>query len=211
MGIIHDYFPGIDPVADRQFRRLQELYTFWNEKINVISRRDLSNLYINHILHSLSLARVINFQSGEVALDIGTGGGFPGIPLAILNPDVRFTLIDARGKKIRVVENIVKDLSLANISPVHARAEDYRGTCNYIFSRAVASFSDLVELSAGKIEPGKGVRKDHGLYSLKGGDLSGELAAWEDRVKIYDIADFFKEDYFRTKKIVFLPARKMPG
>jgi 16S rRNA (guanine527-N7)-methyltransferase len=200
----------MDQISAQRFEQLEELYVYWNERINVISRKDLPNLYINHILHSLSLAKLIRFIPGENALDLGTGGGFPGIPLAILNPDVKFTLLDARGKKIKVVEDIAVTLSLNNVKTVHARAEEFMGTYNYIFSRAVGSFSRLVELSGGKLIAGGAVRDVHGLYSLKGGDLSGELVSWKNKIRIYNIGAFFQEEYFQTKSIVFLPAREFP-
>ena len=171
----------------------------------MISRKDLPNLYLNHVLHSLSLAKVIPFAAGETVLDLGTGGGFPGIPLAILFPDVLFTLLDATGKKIMVVNSIAGDLGLSNLRAVHARAEHYRGQFNYVLSRAVCSFSRLVELSAGKLIKSRQVKSAHGIYSLKGGDLKTELAGWEGKVEIFQIGKIFREEYFLTKSIVFLP------
>jgi 16S rRNA (guanine527-N7)-methyltransferase len=207
--IIKNYFPEIDATVRRKLEMLQELYEFWNERINVVSRKDLSNLYINHVLHSLSLEKVIPFLPGERVLDIGTGGGFPGIPLAIMNPDVEFTLLDARGKKIKVVKNISESLSLGNVTAVHSRAEDFRGSFEYILSRAVSSFSRLVEMAAGKLPSGENTRNVHGLYSLKGGDLGKETETWKNSVKVFGIEEFFREDYFRSKKIVFLPSREI--
>jgi 16S rRNA (guanine527-N7)-methyltransferase len=209
-GLIKSYFPGIDQVALQRFEQLEDLYAFWNERINVISRKDLANLYLNHILHSLSLEKVVRFMPGEKALDIGTGGGFPGIPLAILNPGVHFTLIDSRMKKIRVVKEVASALSLGNVEPVAIRAEDIRGEFHYIFSRAAGSFPLLVEWSAGKILKGTQARDVHGLYSLKGGDLDPELSSWKDKVRIYEIGNFFQEDFFKAKKIVFLSHAWLP-
>jgi 16S rRNA (guanine527-N7)-methyltransferase len=207
--LIRLYFPGLDQTAADRFEQLMDLYEFWNSKINVISRKDLPNLYVNHVLHSLSLAKVIHFADGEKALDIGTGGGFPGIPLAILNPQVQFTLIDSRGKKIRVVENISRTLSLYNINAVHIRAEDLSGTYHYVLSRAVSNFSTLTALSAARFSDENITGEFHGLYSLKGGSLEEELAGWKDRVRIFEISDYFHEDFFRSKRIVFLPAREL--
>jgi 16S rRNA (guanine527-N7)-methyltransferase len=209
--LIRMYFPGINQQAADRFEQLRDLYDFWNSKINVISRRDLPNLYINHVLHSLSLAKVIQFGAGEKALDIGTGGGFPGIPLAILNPHVEFTLVDSRGKKIKVVENISRTLSLANVNALHVRAEDLSDTYDYVLSRAVSNFSRLTELSAARFSDDNITGEFHGLYSLKGGNLEDELAGWKDRVRIFNIGDYFPEDFFESKRILFLPARELRG
>jgi 16S rRNA (guanine527-N7)-methyltransferase len=209
IGTVKNYFPHTDPDAGRKLEMLQELYGYWNEKINVISRKDLSNLYINHVLHSLSLLKVISFLPGEKVLDIGTGGGFPGIPLAIMNPGVEFILLDATGKKIKVVENISASLELGNVTAVHCRAEDFKGSVDYVVSRAVGLFTQLVRLSAGMLVPGVKTRDVHGLYSLKGGDLEKELEEWKEDVKIFRIGDFFSESWFQSKNIVFLPTAKM--
>lgn len=205
-GCIARYFPGMDPHAAGRFERLAVLYEYWNAKINVISRKDLSNLYLNHVLHSLSLAKVITFSREETVLDIGTGGGFPGIPLAIMYPDVQFTLIDSVGKKIKVVESIKNELGLQNILAVHTRAENIHGLFHYVISRAVCSFPKLIELSAGKLLKDPSPAGHHGIYSLKGGDLRDDLADWQGRVHIYEISGFFEEDFFRTKSIVYLPS-----
>lgn len=206
---ITGYFPGMDSLAKEKFQQLYGLYNFWNEKINVISRKDLSNLYINHVLHSLSLAKVIPFSRDEKVLDIGTGGGFPGIPLAILFPRVYFTLIDSTGKKIKVVDNIAGELKLTNVITAHARVENFNGLFHYTISRAVCSFSRLVELSAGKFTKERPKGYANGVYSLKGGELKAELAGWEDNVKVFPISNFFREEFFRTKSIVFLPAAEI--
>ncbi len=208
-GCLARYFPGLDPLAAERFRQLEDLYGFWNRRINVISRKDLPNLCINHVLHSLSLARVIPFGEKDTVLDIGTGGGFPGIPLAIVFPGVHFTLIDSIAKKIRVVENITRELGLENVSATHTRAEDFKGLFHYIVSRAVCPFPELVKLSEGKLLFGTKMAPSYGIYSLKGGDLDKELAGWKTRVRLYDIRNFFEEEYFQTKKIVFLPSVEM--
>ena len=205
-GCLARYFPGLDPVAAARFEQLADLYGFWNERINVISRKDLPNLCINHVLHSLSLAKVIPFGEKETVLDIGTGGGFPGIPLAIMFPGVHFTLLDSTGKKIRVVENITRELGLTNVATAHTRAEDFKGFFHYVVSRAVCPFPELVGLSAGKLLRSRSPALPYGIYSLKGGDLNEELSEWENRVKIFEIGNLFEEEFFRTKKIVFLPS-----
>jgi 16S rRNA (guanine527-N7)-methyltransferase len=197
----------MDQVAAGRIRRLEELYSDWNAKINVISRRDIPNLFVNHVLHSLSLAKIIPFSSTETVLDIGTGGGFPGIPLAILYPGVRFTLLDGTGKKIKVVGSIAKELQLANVEAVHSRAENFNGRFNYVISRAVSSFPRLVELSAGKLINDSTTSGIHGIYSLKGGDIKEEISAWQDHVTIYEIDKFFNEEYFKAKYVIFLPTR----
>ena len=205
-GCLARYFPGLDPVAAARFEQLADLYGFWNERINVISRKDLPNLCINHVLHSLSLAKVIPFGEKETVLDIGTGGGFPGIPLAIMFPGVHFTMIDSTGKKIRVVDNITRELGLANVATAHTRAEDFKGFFHYVVSRAVCPFPELVGLSAGKLLRSRSPELPYGIYSLKGGDLNEELSEWENRVKIFEIGNLFEEEFFLTKKIVFLPS-----
>jgi 16S rRNA (guanine527-N7)-methyltransferase len=208
-GCLTRYFPGLDPLAAERFGQLEDLYSFWNERINVISRKDLPNLCINHVLHSLSLARVIPFGERVTVLDIGTGGGFPGIPLAIMFPGVHFTLLDSTGKKIRVVENITRELGLANVTTAHTRAEDFKGLFHYVVSRAACSFTELVKLSTGNLLFSRQPEPSYGIYSLKGGDLDEELAEWKTRVKVFDIRNLFEEEYFRNKKIVFLPSVEM--
>jgi 16S rRNA (guanine527-N7)-methyltransferase len=207
--VIAGYFSGRDPVISERIKQLEELYTYWNARINVISRKDLANLYINHVLHSLSLSKIIPFSPGETAIDIGTGGGFPGIPLAIFHPEVHFTLIDGTGKKILVVENIAKELNLNNVAAVHARAENFKGRFHFVLSRAVCSFSRLVELSDDKLIKGRSISNVHGIYSFKGGEIQGELSEWSEKVKIYDIENLFSEEYFRNKHIVFLPTQAL--
>ncbi len=199
----------MEPLALQRLVKLQDIYYYWNTRINVISRKDLSNLYINHILHSLSLAKLIPFHPYETVIDIGTGGGFPGIPLAILYPEVRFTLIDATRKKIRVVESISKELQLNNLNSVHTRAEDYKGSYNYVVSRAVCSFPRMVKLSAGLLSKDKVRTGIHGIYSLKGGDINDEISSLKEMVSVFDISNFFKEEFFKTKRIVLLSSEKL--
>lgn len=207
--ILVRYFPHLDNQALEKLEMLEGLYKYWNSRINVLSRRDMPNLYINHVLHSLSLAKVIDFYRGETVLDIGTGGGFPGVPLAILFTDVNFTLVDSIRKKINVVENIISGLKLRNAEALHMRAEDLTGRYNYVVSRAVCAFPELVRLSRGRLNKDLTPAPSHGIYSLKGGDLDDELSGWTDRVKIYDIAGFFDQEFFLTKKIVFLSSEEL--
>jgi len=204
--ILVRYFPGLCGITLDRFKLLESLYGYWNSRINVVSRKDISNLYINHVLHSLSLAKVIKFSDGETLLDIGTGGGFPGIPLAVMFPHVGFTLVDSTRKKIRVVESIAGELGLDNVRPVHTRAEDLKGQFNYVVSRAVCLFPVLVNLSSGRLIRCCSPSSCHGIYSLKGGDIDSEVEEWKEKVRIFDISDLFTEDFFLTKKIVFLPS-----
>ncbi|TVR72559.1 MAG: 16S rRNA (guanine(527)-N(7))-methyltransferase RsmG [Marinilabiliales bacterium] len=206
--VLARYFPGLGGITLDRFKLLESLYVYWNSRINVISRKDISNLYINHVLHSLSLAKVINFSDGEALLDIGTGGGFPGIPLAVMFPHVDFTLVDSTRKKIRVVESVARELGLDNVRPVHTRAEELKGQFNYVVSRAVCLFPVLVSLSSGRLNR-YSPSSFHGIYSLKGGDVDSEVEVWKEKVRIFDISDLFAEDFFLTKKIVFLPAAEL--
>ncbi|MEN9447422.1 MAG: hypothetical protein RJA25_712 [Bacteroidota bacterium] len=194
MELITHYFSNLTEEQKNQFAQLLPLYTFWNEKINVISRKDLDNFYERHVLHSLSIAKVISFQSGETVLDIGTGGGFPGIPLAILFPDTNFILVDSIQKKITVVNEVVKALDLKNITAIAERAENIQQPIDYIVTRAVAKMSDLIYWSKNK-HPKK-------IIALKGGDLKEELALIKKHIQLIELKDFFEEDFFETKMVV---------
>ena len=207
--LISGYFPDAGEEILEKFSMLGALYSFWNGRVNVISRKDIPNLYLHHVLHSLSLAKVIAADSGDTFLDIGTGGGFPGIPLAILFPRAGFTLIDATGKKIRVVESIAGELGLDNVEAIHVRAEEYRSHFHYVISRAVAPLTDLVRLSAGKFRQDIISDRRYGLYCLKGGYLGSELTGFEGRAEVHAISDHFMENFFSTKSIVFLPAAEV--
>jgi 16S rRNA (guanine527-N7)-methyltransferase len=201
---IFRYFPGLSEDQKQKISALGELYSFWNSRINVISRKDFPNFYIHHVLHSLSIARVFSFDPGATVLDVGTGGGFPGIPLSILFPETSFTLLDSIEKKIRVVSEITGELKLSNVSPLRKRAEEEKGSYTFVVSRAVTAFSSFVPLVAKNIEK----RRDgegRGIIYLKGGDLHEELGIYSGKCKIWDIASFFNEPFFETKKIVYLP------
>lgn len=194
MKTLQKYFSELSAVQLKQLEQLLPLYTEWNEKINVISRKDLENFYERHVLHSLSIAKIISFEKGETVLDIGTGGGFPGIPLAILFPETTFILTDSIAKKITVVNEVVKALQLENVITKVERAENIRQDFDYVVTRAVAKMSDLLYWSKNK-HPKK-------IIALKGGDLKDELESIKKNIRIVELKDIFKEDFFETKKIV---------
>lgn len=194
MQILQKYFPELSELQIQQFEQLLPLYAGWNEKINVISRKDIDNFYERHVLHALSIAKVISFQSGETVLDIGTGGGFPGIPLAILFPDTTFILSDSIAKKISVVKAVVAALDLKNIVAQAERAENIKVPVDYVVTRAVAKMDDLIRWSKNK-HPKK-------IIALKGGDLKEELENIKKNIRIIELKDVFEEPFFETKKIV---------
>lgn len=202
--ILH-YFPDLSEQQIEQFSSLQALYDDWNAKINVISRKDQEQLYLRHVLHSLAIAQVIRFSPGTRVLDLGTGGGFPGIPLAILFPEVDFHLVDSIGKKIKVVEEISGALSLINVSAEHQRAEKLRQDYDFVVTRAVTRLSKLVDWIGDSIYPQVSNPLSAGLLALKGGDLSEEIKEYNGEVKEFPIFDFFEEPFFETKKVVFAP------
>jgi len=204
MLIIRKYFPSLTPGQVEQFAQLATLYNYWNEKINVISRKDIDNLYLHHVLHSLALSRVITFKAGATIIDAGTGGGFPGIPLAILFPDVRFLLTDSIAKKIRVVEAVCAETGLQNCEIRHTRMEDLKASADFIVSRAVAEIPVLFGWVRKNIIPGGIHNLKNGLLALKGGDIQDELKSIPDRVQVFNLGDFFEEEYFKTKKLVHL-------
>lgn len=205
MEVIEKYFPDITARQKEQFGALGELYADWNAKINVISRKDMEHFYVRHVLHSLAIARVCPFADGARVIDIGTGGGFPGIPLAIMFPDTGFTLTDSIGKKILVVKEVAKALDLTNVEPVNARVESIPGKFDYAVTRAVAETSTLAGWVWSKLTAGQKGGLGNGLLCLKGGDLTEELARAGKKYEIFDIADFFEDDFFDTKKVVWLP------
>jgi len=202
VALILKYFPEITDEQKQQFEKLEQLYTEWNEKINVISRKDMDGLYEKHILHSLGIAKVMPFADGTKVLDIGTGGGFPGIPLAILFPEVSFTLIDSIGKKIKVVEAVSEGLGLKNVTAVHGRAEKLKEKFHFVVSRAVTQMPEFLRWLKGKFEKEQFNEKHNGVLYLKGGDLAEELAGL--RCEIFQLKNYFEEEFFDTKKVVYL-------
>ena len=202
MQIIHKYFPDLSEKQIKQFADLQCLYEHWNEKINVISRKNMETLYTNHVLHSLAIAKVIQFENGTKTLDIGTGGGFPGIPLAILFPEVSFLLVDSIGKKIKVVNEVSRSIGLTNVSTLQERAENIKETFDFVVSRAVTNMTDFKKWVKGKINSTHNNTLNNGILYLKGGDLAEELKGIK-HTKI-EIADFFEEEFFDTKKIIHI-------
>jgi 16S rRNA (guanine527-N7)-methyltransferase len=202
MKIITRYFNDLSPVMINQFSNLYELYAYWNEKINVISRKDIQNLYTHHILHSLSIAKIIKFSNSTKIMDVGTGGGFPAIPLAIHFPDVNFYLIDSVGKKIKVVNAIVHELGLKNVVAEQIRAQEVTSKYDFILSRAVMSLPEFINLVNNKIGKEKKNQLNNGILYLKGGDLSTEINQIKQKYRIFKISDFFVEEYFKNKVIV---------
>ncbi|CAM4160262.1 16S rRNA (guanine(527)-N(7))-methyltransferase RsmG [Gillisia limnaea] len=206
MELIKQYFPQLNEVQLEQFSKLQELYKDWNLKINVVSRKDIDELYLRHVLHSLGIAKVLEFRPDAHILDVGTGGGFPGIPLAILFPETSFHLVDSIGKKIKVVDEVVEGLQLTNVKTTNARVEEIKGNYDFIVSRAVAAMPTFVHWVKGKIAKKSNHELKNGILYLKGGDLSEELEQYKSAV-IYPLKDYFEEEFFETKKIVYLPMK----
>jgi 16S rRNA (guanine527-N7)-methyltransferase len=202
MQIIHKYFPDLTEKQIEQFTDLQQLYQHWNAQINVISRKNMDTLYTNHILHSLAIAKVIQFEKGTKILDIGTGGGFPGIPLAILFPEVDFLLVDSIGKKIKVVNEVSNAIGLTNVIALHERAENIKDTFDFVVSRAVTNMTDFKKWVKGKFNNTHNNTLNNGILYLKGGDLSEELRGISHSK--YEIADLFDEEFFETKKVIYI-------
>ena len=203
--IIFQYFPELTAIQRTQFEKLGPLYADWNDKINVISRKDIDNLYVNHVLHSLSIAKIVSFNATATVLDVGTGGGFPGIPLAIMFPAAKFHLVDSIGKKITVVRNVSDALGLKNVMAEQVRAEQVSHEYDFVISRAVTRLREFYYWVNRKVK----TRSTHPLYNgiiyLKGGDLSEEMAELNMPHQIFEINSYFKEEFFDTKKIVYLP------
>jgi 16S rRNA (guanine527-N7)-methyltransferase len=200
------YFPNLTEIQRKQFQQLEALYHDWNSKINVISRKDIDQLYTKHVLHSLAIAKIQKFEPGTYVLDVGTGGGFPGIPLAILFPETRFYLIDVILKKINVVKAVAETLDLKNVKAEQMRAENVKGDFDFIVSRAVTNMPDFVSWVKDKIKKQQKHELKNGILYLKGGDLTEELAAFPN-AKEYNIAEFFTDEFFETKKVVHLPLK----
>ncbi|KGI61057.1 16S rRNA (guanine(527)-N(7))-methyltransferase RsmG [Prevotella sp. S7 MS 2] len=204
--IITKYFPILSETQLEQFRQLMPLYTDWNAKINVISRKDINNLYEHHVLHSLAIAKKIAFNDGTKILDFGTGGGFPGIPLAILFPNCEFKLIDGTSKKIRVVQEVAQAIGLKNITAEHLRGEDEDGKYDFIVSRAVMQLSSLMPIIRKNIKKEYCNKLHNGLLCLKGGDLTNELAPFKKQVQVTSLDTYFEEDWFKQdKKLIYIP------
>ncbi len=203
--IIRTYFPQISDEQQRQFEALGDLYRDWNAKINVISRKDIDNLYEHHVLHSLAIAKVVNFRPDTAILDFGTGGGFPGIPLAILFPECHFKLIDGTGKKIRVAQEVANAIGLKNCQPEHLRGEEEKGKYDFVVSRAVMPLPDLVKIVKKNIGKKQQNALPNGVLCLKGGDLQAELRPFYKIVETTDISNFFTEEWFKGKHVIYLP------
>lgn len=202
--VILKYFEELTPIQIEQFGKLGELYPEWNSKINVISRKDIENLYVNHILHSLSIAKFISFANGSSILDFGTGGGFPAIPLAVMFPNVKFLLVDRIAKKLRVAEDIANKIGLTNVQIKHGDIKEVKGKFDFIVSRAVMDFNDMIPLIKGLVGKESKNAIDNGVICLKGGDLEKELIKFNDKIVVKDIKNYFDEDFFETKKIVYM-------
>ena len=204
MDLILKYFPKLTERQREQYAALLPLYEDWNAKINVISRKDMGNFYEHHVLHSLAIAKVMQFKTMAEVLDVGTGGGFPGIPLAIMFPDANFYLIDSVGKKIKVVQDVVQQLELKNVRAEQIRAEQVAGDFDFIVSRAVTTLSEFTGWVKGKVSDTHYHKLRNGILYLKGGDLTEELAPFRKKVRTWDISDFFEEEFFETKKVIYL-------
>jgi 16S rRNA (guanine527-N7)-methyltransferase len=204
-GLIKKYFPEITEKQLEQFELLFPLYQEWNEKINVVSRKDIENLMIHHVLHSLAIAKIISFRLGTEILDVGTGGGFPGIPLAILFPEVKFTLVDSIGKKIKVVQGVSESLGLTNVTALNVRAEDVDQDFEFIISRAVTRITPFYYWVKNKVSPNHFHLLRNGLICLKGGDLTEELVELGKKHKVFELSSLFKEEFFESKKVVYVP------
>ena len=205
MELINRYFTGLTPEQLDKFGQMEELYQFWNARVNVISRQDIDTLYERHILHSLGIAKVLEFKPGTSILDVGTGGGFPGIPLAIMFPEAQFHLVDSIGKKIRVVQEIAAALKLDNVRAEQVRAEKLDETYEFVVSRAVTRMSPFVGWVRKNISRNSFHTLRNGILYLKGGDLSEELAELNMKTRVYELSDYFGEEFFETKKVVYVP------
>lgn len=202
--ILLKYFPELNAAQIKKFEELKPLYLHWNEQINVISRKDTDQFYIRHILHSLAIAKIQKFKPGSKVIDIGTGGGFPGIPLAIMFPDTEFLLVDSIGKKIKVVNEVARALNLNNVTAIHERAEKVQGEFDFIVSRAVTAMPKFLQWTKGKFSKVNNHDLKNGILYLKGGDLTEEMASVKKAVQYFNIKDFFDDEFFETKKVVYV-------
>ncbi|UJH68175.1 16S rRNA (guanine(527)-N(7))-methyltransferase RsmG [Allomuricauda sp. SCSIO 65647] len=207
--LVFKYFSELTAIQREQILALEQLYQDWNQKINVVSRKDIDELYLRHVLHSLGIAKIQRFNEGGQVLDVGTGGGFPGIPLAILFPNTEFILVDAIGKKIKVVQEVVDGLQLKNVTAHHKRVEDLPGQFDFIVSRAVAAMPTFVHWTKGKIKKDSAHERKNGILYLKGGDLTEELKNYKNAQQ-FELGEFFNEPFFETKKVVYLPQKFKP-
>lgn len=203
--LIFHYFPDLTEKQKKQIEQLAPLYKEWNDKINVVSRKDIENIYINHVLHSLGIAKVMSFKPGSEVLDVGTGGGFPGIPLAILFPETNFHLVDSIGKKITVVKEVSAALGLKNVRAEQIRAEEVKGKYDFVVSRAVTRMKEFYGWVNSKTKAESKNNLDNGILYLKGGDLDEEMNELKHPYSIYNLSDYFKEEFFETKRVVYVP------
>lgn len=208
MQIIQKYFPNLTELQVEQFAQLEALYNDWNAKINVISRKDIQNLYEHHVLHSLGIAKVVNFKDGTTVMDLGTGGGFPGIPLAIFFPNVQFHLVDSVGKKVKVASEVATAIGLKNVKFSHSRAEDIKEQYSFVVTRAVMPMTDLMKVARKNISKEQYNAVPNGIIALKGGELTGEIASMRNISTVWELSDFFEEEYFKTKKVVHVTVKK---
>ena len=202
--IIFDHFPELTDLQKSQFEQLDALYREWNAKINVISRKDIDNLYSHHVLHSLGIAKVVNFRPGTRLLDVGTGGGFPGIPLAILFPECEFVLVDSIGKKIKVANAVIEALGLTNVTALHRNVMEEKRKFDFVVSRAVMDTGELVKLVRKNVARESKNSLPNGLICLKGGDLTNELAPFKRAAETWKLADYFKDEFFETKQVTYV-------
>lgn len=199
------YFPSLTDQQKQQLSALYDLYNDWNSKINVISRKDIENLYEHHVLHSMAIAKMVNFRPGTHILDFGTGGGFPGIPLAILFPECKFKLIDGTGKKITVAQEVAKAIGLKNCNPMHLRGEEEKGRFDYVVSRAVMPLADLMKIVKKNISKTQKNALPNGVICLKGGDIQAEVQPYHNIAEVSDISDWFDEEWFKEKHVIYVP------
>jgi 16S rRNA (guanine527-N7)-methyltransferase len=206
MELIKKYFPELSEKQLEQFSKLEKVYKEWNAQINVVSRKDIDELYLRHVLHSLGIVKIQEFKPGSSVMDVGTGGGFPGIPLAIMFPETKFLLVDSIGKKLKVVKAVVDELGLKNVTILHDRVENVKEKFDFIVSRAVTNMPDFVGWVRKKIKKDSVHERRNGILYLKGGDLTEELKDYQS-VQLFDLPDYFDEEFFETKKVVYLPIK----